>query len=162
MATRRRGATPALLVLERLGIEHRLHEYQHDSSVAAYGDEVAAALVGIDPSRVLKTLVADADGLVVAVVPVPARLDLKALAAARGTKRAEMADPQVAERSSGYVVGAISPLGHKHQRPTVVDRSAATFETVFCSGGRRGLEIEMAPGDLVAAIGAEVASIARW
>ena len=158
----RKGATPALVVLERLAIEHRVHEYEHDPSVSSFGDEAAEALGGVDPARVFKTLVADAGGLVVAVVPVPAHLDLKALAAVWGVKRAGMADPRAAERSSGYVVGAISPFGHKRELPTVVDRSATTFATVFCSGGRRGLEIEVAPADLVAALGAEVAPIARW
>jgi len=161
MATGKR-ATPALTVLEGLGVDHRVHEYDHDPSSRSFGEEAAHALGGVDPARVFKTLVADAGGLVVAVVPVPAHLDLKALAAALGAKRAEMADPKAAERSSGYVVGAISPLGHRRPLPTVVDRSAMRFETIFCSGGRRGLEVELAPADLVAAIGATTASIARW
>jgi Cys-tRNA(Pro)/Cys-tRNA(Cys) deacylase len=161
MATKK-GATPAIAELERLGISYGVHEYAHDPSATSFGDEAAEALGGVVPDRVFKTLVATVGGeLVVAIVPVPATLDLKALAAALGAKRAEMADPAAAERSSGYVVGAISPLGQKRRLRTVIDESALAFETVFCSGGRRGLEIEMAPADLVRAAGAEVAAVAR-
>ena len=149
-----------MLVRER--IDHRLHPYRVDVDTPNYGAAVADHL-GIAPERVFKTLVADVDGsLTVAVVPVTGDVDLKALAAAVDGKRATMADRQVAERTTGYVRGGISPLGQRKQLPTVVDESAATFETIFCSGGRRGLEIELAPSDLVAAIDATVAAIARW
>jgi len=159
----KRGATPAITALERSGVEYRLHEYEHDPAVTSFGDEAAEALGGVDPVRVLKTLVASVDDeLVVAVVPVPTTLDLKALAAAVGAKKAEMADPKAAERSSGYIVGAISPIGQKRRLRTVIDESALGFGTVFCSGGRRGLELELAPTDLVSATGATAAPIARW
>jgi Cys-tRNA(Pro)/Cys-tRNA(Cys) deacylase len=144
-----------------MGVAYVLHEYAHDPTVTSYGDEAVAAL-GVAGERVLKTLVADAaDRLVVAVVPVPAHLALKAIAAAFGAKRAAMADPRAAERSSGYLVGAISPIGHKRRLATVIDDSALAFETVFCSGGRRGLELELAPADLVLATDARTAPIAR-
>ncbi len=153
--------TPATVALTRAGIPHTVHPYRHDRDAVreglAYGEEAAAAL-GVQPARVLKTLVAAVDGeLVVAVLPVSARLDLKALAAASGGKRAEMADPAAAQRATGYVVGGISPVGQRKRLPTVVDASALEFETVYVSGGRRGLDIELAPQDLVAATGATVA-----
>jgi Cys-tRNA(Pro)/Cys-tRNA(Cys) deacylase len=155
------AATPALGALARAGVEHRVHTYDHDPAAPSFGREAAEAL-GVEPGRVYKTLVAKVgDGLVVALVPVLGSLDLKALAAALGAKRAELADPAVAERTTGYVVGAISPLGQKKRLPTVVDESAGASATVFCSGGRRGLEIEMAPADLVRLTGARVAPIAR-
>jgi Cys-tRNA(Pro)/Cys-tRNA(Cys) deacylase len=155
------AATPALGTLARAGVEHRVHTYDHDPAAASFGREAAEAL-GVEPGRVYKTLVAKVgDGLVVALVPVLGSLDLKALAAALGAKRADLADPAVAERATGYVVGAISPLGQKKKLPTVVDASAEAWATVFCSGGRRGLEIEVAPADLVRLTGARVAPIAR-
>jgi Cys-tRNA(Pro)/Cys-tRNA(Cys) deacylase len=157
-----RAATPALAVLVAAGVAHRVHRYGHDPAAASYGREAADAL-GVDPGRVFKTLVASAAGrLVVGVVPVAATLDLRALAAAVGAKRAEMADPALAERSSGYVVGAISPLGQKRRLATVVDESARRWEQVCCSGGRRGLEIELAPADLATLTGGRFAPIARW
>jgi Cys-tRNA(Pro)/Cys-tRNA(Cys) deacylase len=155
------AATPALDALRRAGVEHRVHTYDHDPAAPSFGREAAEAL-GVDGGRVYKTLMATVgDGLVVALVPVLDSLDLKALAAAMGAKRAGMADPAVAERTTGYVVGAISPLGQKKKLPTVVDVSAEAWATVFCSGGRRGLEIEVAPADLVRLTGARVAPIAR-
>jgi Cys-tRNA(Pro)/Cys-tRNA(Cys) deacylase len=155
------GGTPATVAAAREGVAFTLHSYAHDPAVASYGEEAARAL-GADPGRVLKTLVAEVDGaLTVAVVPVAASLGLKALAAAVGGKRATMADPADAERATGYVRGGISPLGQRRRLPTVVDASAARHVTVFVSAGRRGLEIELAPGDLVALTGARVAPIAR-
>ncbi|WP_432573978.1 Cys-tRNA(Pro) deacylase [Kineococcus sp. SYSU DK005] len=168
MAKRRRAeaGTPALRVLAELGVAHTPHPYEHDPASTAYGEEAVRALrasgLDVDARRVLKTLLADVDGrLVVAVVPVAAALDLKALAGAAGGKRAAMADPARAQRSSGYVLGGISPLGQKNALPTFVDSSAAGFATVLVSAGRRGLQVELAPGDLVAATGAALAPIAR-
>lgn len=151
--------TPAIALLERLGIAHSVHIYEHDPRRGAYGLEASDAL-GVAPERVFKTLVAEVDGaLTVGVVPVAGQLDLKALAAAAG-KRAAMADVAAAERATGYVAGGISPLGQRKRLPVVVDSSALRFATIFCSGGRRGLEIELAPADLVRAAGAVVAVVA--
>ncbi len=139
-----------------------MHAYEHDPSVESFGDEAVDAM-GVDAARVFKTLIASTgSALVVAVVPVPAMLDLKALATAVGAKRADMADPAAAERSTGYLVGAISPVGQKRRLDTVVDESALAWETVFCSAGRRGLEVELAPEALLKATGGRAASIARW
>ena len=138
-----------------------MHTYEHDPSAASYGLEAAEAM-GLDPARVFKTLLASVDGkLVVGIVPVSGQLDLKAVAAAAGGKKAVMADPADAERATGYVVGGISPLGQKRAHPTVVDASALDHPTVFVSGGRRGMEIELSPADLVAQTRATVASIRR-
>ena len=138
-----------------------MRTYEHDPAAPSYGLEAAAAL-GVTPERVFKTLVADVDGrLVVGVVPVGGSLDLKALAAAVGGKRAAMADPSAAERSSGYVRGGISPLGQRKALDTVVDSSALEHPTVLVSGGRRGLEVELAPSDLVALTRARTAPISR-
>lgn len=151
--------TPATAVLARLGIEHAVHVYQHDPRQGAYGLEASEAL-GIAPERVYKTLVAEVDGaLTVGVVPVSGQLDLKALAAAVGGKRASMADVAAAERATGYVAGGISPVGQRKRLPVVIDSSAMGFATVFCSGGLRGLEIELTPADLVRATGGMVADI---
>jgi Cys-tRNA(Pro)/Cys-tRNA(Cys) deacylase len=156
-----RAATPAIAVLVKAGVRHRTHRYDHDPARASYGQEAGEAM-GVEPERMFKTLVAAVDDrLVVAVVPVAATLDLKALAAALGAKRAEMADPGDAERSSGYVLGAISPLGQKRRLTTVIDESVQQWDTMFCSGGHRGLEIELAPADLVRLTGARVAPVAR-
>ncbi len=145
----------------RAGVPFTLHQYAHDPAVASYGDEAAAAL-GLDPGRVLKTLVAVVDGeLTVAVVPVAAQLDLKALAAAAGGKRAALAPVADAERATGYVAGGISPLGGRRRLPTMVDASALDHPTVFVSAGRRGLEIELAPADLIRLTGALTAPLAR-
>lgn len=161
MAKTGRGGTPALVAAAKAGVRHVVHEYAHDPDHASYGMEAAEALA-VEPERVFKTLVADVDGaLTVGVVPVDRQLDLKALAAAAGGKRATMADAAAAERATGYVVGGISPLGQKRRLTTVVDQSAMDFETVFCSAGRRGLEIELSPSDLVNLTGASVAPIAR-
>jgi Cys-tRNA(Pro)/Cys-tRNA(Cys) deacylase len=151
--------TPATALLTKRGVAHQVHSYRHDAG-QAYGPE-AAQLLGLDPERVFKTLVAEVDGtLTVGVVPVSASLDLKALAGAVGGKRARMAEVAAAERATGYVAGGISPLGQRKRLATVVDASAQRWETVFCSGGRRGLEIELAPADLVRLTGATVAPIA--
>lgn len=153
--------TPATLLLAKEGVPHTLHPYVPDEHTSSYGAAGAAAL-GVDPARMLKTLLADLDGrLVCAVVPVSGSLDLKALAAALGGKKAAMADPAAAERSTGYVVGGISPLGQKARLRTVVDASAQEFETVHVSGGRRGLSVELAPADLVRLTSAVVAAVAR-
>ena len=156
------GGTPATVALEKAGAAFTVHAYAHDpASGLSYGDEAAAAL-GTSPEQVFKTLVAEVDGaLTVAIVPVAGSLDLKALAAAAGGKRAVMADPAAAERSTGYVLGGISPLGQRRALPTVVDASALEHPTVFVSGGRRGLELELAPADLVALTGATTAPIGR-
>lgn len=126
-----------------------------------FGREAAEAL-GVEADRVFKTLLAEVDGrLAVGIVPVTGKLDLKALAAALGGKRAVMADAVVAERRTGYVVGGISPIGQKTAHPTVLDETAELWDTVFVSGGRRGLDLELAPADLIRATSAVVADIAR-
>jgi Cys-tRNA(Pro)/Cys-tRNA(Cys) deacylase len=153
--------TPATDLLSRLGIGYSVHAYDADGHQGSYGQGAAEAL-GVAPERVFKTLIAEVDGkLTVAVVPVAGSLDLKALADAAGGKKAKMAEPAAAERATGYVTGGISPLGQRRRLPAVVDASATGFETVFCSAGRRGLEVELPPADLVRAIGAVTAPIAR-
>jgi Cys-tRNA(Pro)/Cys-tRNA(Cys) deacylase len=153
-------ATPATALLTKQKVTHRVHAYPHDPRAESYGAEAASAL-GIAPDRCFKTLVAEVDGaLVVAVVPVSGSLDLKALAGAVGGKRAAMADPSSAERTTGYVRGGISPLGQRKRLPTVVDASATELPTMFVSAGRRGLEVELAPTDLVRLTGATLAPIA--
>ena len=155
------GATAAIRVLEQAGVRYALHPYDHDPRAESYGLEAAQAL-GLDATRVFKTLLADVDGaLVVAVVPVSRRLDLKALARAYGARRATMADPGAAERATGYVVGGISPLGQKRGHPTVLDRSVLDHETVLVSAGRRGLDVELAPHDLMALTRATTAAVAQ-
>ena len=156
------SGTPALVALAAAGVPHTAHAYEHDPrSTVGYGLE-AAEVLGIDPEQVYKTLMASVDGtLTVAVVPVAGKLDLKALAHAVGGKKAVMADPAAAERATGYVVGGISPLGQKTGHPTVVDETAQLFDTVFVSGGRRGLDVELAPDDLIRLTSATVADIAR-
>ena len=140
--------TPATVAVVKSGVEHRIHEYEHDPAAASYGLEAAERL-GVDPAGVFKTLVAEVDGrLTVAVVPVAARLDLKALAAAAGGRKAVMAEPAAAERATGYVVGGISPLGHRKRLPVFLDASMRDRPTVMVSAGRRGLQVELAPGDL--------------
>ncbi|MYS87003.1 Cys-tRNA(Pro) deacylase [Embleya scabrispora] len=153
--------TPATVALTREGVAFTVHAYPHDPDAASYGEE-AVAVLGIPAERVFKTLLADVDGaLTVAVVPVAGRLDLKALAAAVGGKRAAMADPAAAERATGYVLGGISPLGQKRRHPTVVDESALAHPTVYVSAGRRGLEIELAAADLIRLIQAVTAAVGR-
>ena len=152
--------TPAIAALIRAKVAHTLHPYHHDPGTTAFGDEVVNAL-GWDPARVFKTLVASVDGgLVVGIVPVAAHLDMKALAAAVGGKKAQLATVADAERSSGYVAGGISPLGQRKPLPTVVDSSATGFPTVMVSAGRRGLQVELAPADLITVCRGKVAGIA--
>ena len=161
MAKRTSAGTPATATLTAQGISFTPHPYDHDPAAASFGLEAAEAL-GVDADRVFKTLLADVDGvLVVGVVPVTGQLDLKSLAASAGGKRAVMADPAIAERKTGYVVGGISPIGQKTRLRTVVDESASLFPTVFVSGGRRGFDVELSPADLVSVTGATLAAIAR-
>lgn len=155
--------TPALTVLERAKVAHVVHEYVHDEAVSAetgYGLEAATAL-GVEAARVFKTLLCQVDrDLVVGIVPVTSRLDLKAVAHAVGAKKATMANPDDAQRVTGYVVGGISPLGQKKRLRTVLDSSATAFETILVSGGRRGLDVELAAADLVTLTGAITSEIA--
>ena len=160
MSRRSPAGTPALVTLQRAGVEHTVHAYEHDPTVDSYGREAADAL-GLDPATVFKTLLAEVDGApVVAVVPVTGQLDLKALAATRGGKRARMMEVSAAERLTGYVAGGISPLGQRTRLPTVLDSSAADHPVIYVSGGRRGLDIAVAPGDLVSLVGATYAPVA--
>jgi Cys-tRNA(Pro)/Cys-tRNA(Cys) deacylase len=155
------AGTPATTALTRAGVPFTVHSYDHDPKASSYGLEAAEKL-GLDPAAVFKTLLADVDGrLVVGIVPVAGQLDLKALAEAVGGKKATMADPAVAARVTGYVVGGISPIGQKRRLPTVLDRSAGSHPTVYVSGGRRGLDLGLAPDDLVRATGASLADIGR-
>ena len=157
--------TPAVLALRSAGVDFRVHEYAHDPRAQEKGQSFgleAAAELGLDPDRVYKTLLASADGrLVVAVVPVSGRLDLKALARAVGAAKAAMADVRDAERATGYVAGGISPFGQKRPHPTVVDETVELWESVYVSGGRRGLDVEIAPADLIEVTGAILADISR-
>jgi Cys-tRNA(Pro)/Cys-tRNA(Cys) deacylase len=154
--------TPAVAAAGKAGIQFKLHQYAHDPDAESFGLEAAEAL-GLAPERVFKTLLAQLDGraLVVALVPVHQQLDLKALATACGAKKAMMAPVALAERSTGYVAGGISPLGQRKRLPTVVDASLLRQETVYVSGGRRGLEIELSPRDLMALTAASAAAIGR-
>ena len=155
------AGTKALLALEAAGVAHRVHEIPAEPGDVRYARAAAAAL-GVDAARVFKTLVALVDGEpVVAVVPASAQLSLKAVAAAAGGKRAEMAPPLVAERLTGYVVGGISPIGQRAPLPTVIDETVVLYETVFCSAGRRGLSIELSPADLLRITGGVLADLAR-
>lgn len=138
-----------------------LHPYEHDANAQAYGEEAADAL-GVPYGQIFKTLVAEVEsGLAVAVVPVAGRLDLKAFAAALKSKRAVMADATKVERVTGYVVGGISPLGQRRPLPTVIDSSALDFGTIYFSAGRRGLQIETAPSELVRLTQAIIAPIGK-
>ena len=160
------AGTPATVALTAAGIAFTAHEYTHDPANTNYGLE-AAEVLGIEPDRVFKTLLAEVafDGgraeLVVGIVPVTGMLDLKHLAAAVGGKRADMADPKLAERRTGYVVGGISPIGQKTRHVTVIDETAQLFDPVFVSGGKRGFDIELSPADLLAATAASFAPIAK-
>jgi Cys-tRNA(Pro)/Cys-tRNA(Cys) deacylase len=155
------SATPATVALDRAGIGYTPHAYDHDAANTNFGLE-AADVLGIDPEQVFKTLLADVDGaLVVAIVPVSGKLDLKALASAVGGKKAAMADPALAQKRTGYIVGGISPIGQKTAHPTVLDETAELFDTIFVSGGRRGFDIELAPADLVRITGGTIAAIGR-
>lgn len=166
MARRKQGGTPATVALDRAGVAYTLHPYDHDPRAVAdggsYGLEAAEAL-GVPPERVFKTLVAQLDGreLVVGVVPVSGQLDLKALARALGGSKATMAPVPDAERATGYVAGGISPVGQRRPHRTVLDASAAAYDTVLVSAGRRGLDLEIAPADLVAITGAITDRVGR-
>lgn len=154
--------TPAVKVLERDGADFELRDYEHDPRAPAYGEEAARAL-GLDPDSVFKTLVARLDDgrLAVGIVPVSGQLDLKALARAAGARRATLAEPAEAERATGYVLGGISPLGQKKRLATFLDVSAETFERIHVSAGRRGLEIGLAPADLIRLSQARLVPLAR-
>ncbi len=159
------GGTPATDALTAAGVPFTLTAYDHDPAERHFGAETVAVL-GLDPARVFKTLLVDLNPggrprLAVAVVPVAGQLDLKAFAAVLGVKKADLADPAVAERSSGYVVGGISPLGQRTPLPTVIDASALDFATIHCSAGKRGLKVEIAPADLARVAGATFAVIGR-
>lgn len=151
--------TPATALLTREQVAHTVHSYVHDPRHASYGTEAADAL-GLPATRVFKTLVAEVDGrLAVGIVPVTGQLDLKALAAALGGKKAKLAELPAAERATGYVAGGISPLGQKKRLATVLDVSATELDTMFCSAGRRGLEVELSPADLIRLTAARLAPI---
>ena len=162
MAKRKAGGTPATDALTRAGVPFTPIHYTHHDDATDYGAE-AARESGRDPAQVFKTLVVSTGGrqLAVGIVPVGARLDLKAFAAALGVKKAELADPAVAERSTGYVVGGMSPLGQRTPLPTVIDAAARSRPTMLVSGGRRGLQLELSPDDLARLTGAAFAPIAR-
>ncbi|MEJ2591052.1 MAG: Cys-tRNA(Pro) deacylase [Candidatus Thiodiazotropha sp.] len=153
--------TPAVAIAEKAGIAFRIHQYEHDPEHASYGEEAAQKLA-VDPARVFKTLVVSLDGrLVVAVVPVAGRLDMKAVAKALKGKRAEMAPAAEVARATGYVLGGVSPLGQKRRLPTLIDVSAEGFETIYVSAGRRGLEIELRAEDLRRLLNGGFAPLAR-
>ncbi len=154
--------TPAIDLLKKAKAEHRVHSYQHDPKSASYGLEAAEKL-GLDPAQVFKTLLAATEKgeLLVAVVPVAGTLDLKALAHAAGAKKADMADPQQAQRSTGYLVGGISPLGQKKRLRTFIDESARQFPCIHVSAGRRGLELELSAEVLAEHTQGQFAAIGR-
>lgn len=158
------AGTPALKALDRAKAAYRVHSYEHDPSNRHFGAETVEVL-GVDPSRTFKTLIADLVGATsataCAVVPVSGHLDLKALAAAVGAKKASMTDPATAERLTGYVVGGISPLGHKKRMPVLIDSSALELDTMLVSGGRRGLSVEIAPAVLARVLQARFADLGR-
>ncbi len=161
MAHREASGTPATVALTAAGVAFTQHAYEHDPAARSFGLE-AAEVLGLPAEQVFKTLVVSTGaGLAVAVVPVAGSLDLKAMAGAIGAKKVAMADPAAAQRSSGYVLGGISPIGQKRPLPTVVDESAELFDVVYVSGGRRGLDLGLSPTDLVAVTRAIVADIAR-
>jgi len=154
-------STPATVALEAAGVSYTAHVYEHHESATNFGEEAAAAL-GLREEQVFKTLVVSVDGtLAVAIVPVANRLDLKAIAAAVGGKKATLADPALAEKRTGYVVGGISPVGQKTRLRTVLDESALSYASIFVSGGRRGFDVEVAPTDLARITEAVAAPIAR-
>ncbi|MEO5723608.1 MAG: Cys-tRNA(Pro) deacylase [Ilumatobacteraceae bacterium] len=159
------AATPATLALVAAGVAFRARGYAHDPGAPAYGLEAATEL-GEAPERVFKTLIAATDlpghkGLVVAIVPVNCQLDMKSLARHVHCKRAELADPALAQRVTGYIVGGISPIGQKTRLPTVLDSSALSHEMILVSGGRRGLDVELSPADLILVTSATTAAVAR-
>lgn len=161
MARKAAGGTPATTALDRAAVQYKLHHYAHDPRSTSFGLEAAEQL-GVPAKRVFKTLVvSSAEGLAVALVPVSGRLDLKAMAAALGVKKVELAPAQAAERSSGMVVGGISPIGQRRSLPTVIDASAQDQRTIFVSAGARGVDVELSPGTLIDLLGAKVAQLAQ-
>lgn len=161
MSRRVHAATPAIAALTAAGVPFTVHGYEHDPAARSFGLE-AADVLGLPAEQVFKTLLVDTGTtLAVGIVPVAGSLDLKAMAAALGVKKAVMADPATAERVTGYVLGGISPLGQKRRLPTVLDESAELYDVIYVSGGRRGLDVGICPADLVALTGAVVADIGR-
>ena len=155
------AGTPATVALARAGIAFTVHEYVHDPRATSYGLEAAHAL-GLDADSVFKTLVVMVDDIpAVAIVPVTCSLDLKAFAAARHGRRADLADPGIAQRLTGYVVGGISPIGQRKALPTVLEETALLLDRIYVSGGRRGFDIGLSPDDLLVATGGATAAIAR-
>ncbi len=152
--------TPAIKLAEKQNVKHKIHQYQHDANASSFGDE-AVAMLGVDAAYVFKTLVVDIDekSLVVAVIPVQQSLSLKLIAKAFGGKKAAMADKQKVQRTTGYVLGGVSPLGQKKRLPTFIDASAQSLVTMFVSAGKRGLEIELAPKDLLQLSHAQFANL---
>jgi Cys-tRNA(Pro)/Cys-tRNA(Cys) deacylase len=152
--------TPAVSALEAAGVAFSIHQYEHDPSVRSFGSE-AANVLGLDPDQVFKTLVVIADSdPAVTIVPVSCQLSLKAVGAALGRKRVEMCDPAVAQRVTGYVLGGISPFGQRRLLPTVIDETCQLYDTIYVSGGRRGLDLGVAPADLIRVLKAVMADIA--
>ncbi|MCK5890620.1 MAG: Cys-tRNA(Pro) deacylase [Aeromicrobium sp.] len=155
------AGTPATEALRAAEVAFTMHAYAHDPRATSYGLEAAEAL-GVDPDRVFKTLMIEADGsLAVVVVPVSGTVDLKAAASALGAKRAQLADPAAAQRATGYVLGGISPIGQKRRHRTVIDETAELWESVLVSGGRRGLDVELSPRDLIDLTQGIVAAVGR-
>lgn len=159
-----KAATPALIFLDRAGVHYEMHSFDHALSMArddlGYGESAAHAL-GVNEGRVFKTLLLASDtGSIVGIVPVNKQVSMKAMAKTVGAKRCEMLNADDVARITGYVIGGVSPFGQKRLLPTVIDESALLFDTIFVSGGRRGLEVEVMPPDLISLLGATAARIA--